>query len=65
MLVACRLAGLSALDTYCAGVKGRAQCAAGGWTIGLWNRAFRRFAPFAAPPTNGSFLRILLKKPIL
>jgi hypothetical protein len=28
MLVACRLAGLSALETYYAGVRARAQCGA-------------------------------------
>ena len=31
MLVACRPAGLSALETYYAGVRARGQYAAGGW----------------------------------
>ena len=43
MLVACRLAGLSALETYFAGARARAQCRA--------TRGFSQYA-LASPPSR-------------
>jgi len=55
MLVACRLAGLSALETYYAGVRERAQCGRRRVTVDLPGTAlyWTEYHPTARPVHHG------------
>ena len=54
MLVACRLAGLSALETYYAGVRAPAQCGPTRSPIASLGLAFRAAAPSLAGRRQGA-----------